>query len=184
MAARKHSKIDALPEDLKQTVEFMMQSDYTYKQIVEYIKQNGHDVSLSSVYRHAKSLDVSLKQIKLVQENFRAINEQLQKYPDVDTTNGIIKLLSHIVLERVQNMQKEELDGVDPIKLMKEANNLIRTAAYKKGNDMKNMDVMQAGYEKVKSIVFDAMQKEEPELYAKVSEFLNKKADAVRQEQQ
>ena len=180
MAARKHSKIDALPEDLKQTVEFMMQSDYTYKDIVQYIKENGHDISISSVYRHAKSLDVSLKQIKMVQENFRAINEELQKYPDVDTTNGIIKLLSHIVLERVQNMQKEELDGVDPIKLMKEANNLIRTAAYKKGNDMKNMDVMQAGYEKVKSIVFDAMKKEEPELYAKVSEFLNKKVDILK----
>lgn len=180
MTTRKHSKIDALPEDLKQTVEFMMQSDYTYKDIVQYIKENGHDISISSVYRHAKSLDVSLKQIKMVQENFRAINEQLQKYPDVDTTNGIIKLLSHIVLERVQNMQKEELDGVDPIKLMKEANNLIRTAAYKKGNDMKNMDVMQAGYEKVKSIVFDAMQKEDPQLYKKVSEFLNAKVDLIK----
>lgn len=180
MATRKHSKIDALPQDLKETVEFMMQSDYTYKDIVQYIKENGHDISISSVYRHAKSLDVSLKQIKMVQENFRAINEELQKYPDIDTTDSIIRLLSHQVLERVQNMGKEELEMADPLKLMKEISNLIRTATYKKGTDIKNMDIMQAGYEKVKSIVFEAMQKEDPQLYKKVSEFLNAKVDLIK----
>lgn len=180
MPNRKHSKIDNLPDGLKATVEYMMQSDYTYREIVDYIKNNGHDISLTSVYRHAKNLDISLKQIKMVQENFKAINEELRKYPDMDTSDGIIKLLSHLVLERVQNMNSEEIENVDPLKLMKQANALIRTASYKNNIEFKNKDILEAGYEKVKSLVFDAMSSEEPELYAKVSEFLNKKVDVIK----
>ena len=166
---RKHSKIDSFEPSLKQEIEFMMQSDYTYNEIAEYIRQNGHSISLTSVYRYAKNLDKSLKQLKMVQENFKAIND------------GIIKLLSHQVLERVQNMNSEELENVDPLKLMKEANALIRTASYKNNIEFKNKDILEAGYEKVKSLVFDAMSSEEPELYAKVSEFLNKKVDIIRE---
>ncbi|MGP1599365.1 phage protein Gp27 family protein [Peptoanaerobacter stomatis] len=178
---RKHSKIDTFPPDLKETVEFMMQSDYTYKEIVDYIKTCGHDISLTSVYRHAKNLNTSLKQLKMVQENFKAINEELRRYPDLDTGDGIIRLLSHQILERVQNMDSEDLQGVDILKLMKEANALIRTASYKSKVDISNKDIFEAGYEKVKTLVFEAMQKEEPELYAKVSEFLNKKVDVIKE---
>ena len=163
------------------TVEFMMQSDYTYKEIVDYIKTCGHDISLTSVYRHAKNLNSSLKQLKMVQENFKAINEELRKYPDLDTGDGIIRLLSHQILERVQNMESEDLQDVNILKLMKEANALIRTAAYKSKVDISNKDIFEAGYEKVKALVFDAMQKEEPELYAKVSECLNKKVDVIKE---
>ncbi|MGP1568546.1 MAG: phage protein Gp27 family protein [Peptoanaerobacter stomatis] len=181
MANRKHSKIDSFPTSLKDEVEFMIQSDYTYQEIVEYIKQNGYDVSLTSVYRYANNLNTSLKQLKMVQENFKAINEELRRYPDMDTGEGIIRLLSHQILERVQNMESEDLKDVDVLKLMKEANALIRTAAYKSKVDISNKDIMEAGYEKVKVLVFDVMQKEEPELYAKVSEFLNKKVDVIKE---
>ena len=78
MSNRKHSKIDSFPTSLKDEVEFMMQSDYTYKDIVEHIKNSGYDISLTSVYRHAKNLNASLKQLKMVQENFKAINEKLR----------------------------------------------------------------------------------------------------------
>lgn len=178
---RKHSKIDNFPADLKQTVEYMMQSDYTYKEIVAHIKNSGYDISLTSVYRHAKNLNTSLKQLKMVQENFKAINEELRKYPNMDTSEGIIKLLSHNVLERVQNMDTQDLQNVDVLKLMKEANALIRTAAYKSRVDIANKDVLEAGFEKVKVLVFEAMQKEDPALYSKVSEFLNKKVDIIKE---
>lgn len=181
MSNRKHSKIDTFPPELKSAVEYMMQSDYTYKEIADYIRKNGREISVSSVYRHARNLDVSLKQLKMVQENFKVINDELKKYPALDTTGGIIRLLSGQVLERVQNMTKEDLEDADPVKLIKEANNLIRTAAYKSSIDYKNKDIIESGYEKVKSLVFDAMAKEEPALYAKVSKFLNKKAENVKE---
>lgn len=77
-------------------------------------------------------------------------------------------------------MESEDLQNVDTLKLIKEANALVRTAAYKSKIDISNKDIMEAGYEKVKALVFEAMQKEEPELYEKVSEFLNKKVDVIK----
>lgn len=181
MANRKHSKIDGFPISLKEEVEFMMQSDYTYKEIAQHIKDSGYEISLTSIYRHAKNLNASLKQLKMVQENFKVINEELRKYPNLDTGDGIIRLLSHQILERVQNMDQEDLKYVDVLKLMKEANALIRTATYKNNIDLKNKDILEAGYEKVKSLVFETMRKEEPHLYEKVSEFLNKKVDDIKE---
>ena len=39
----------------------------------------------------------------MAQENFRVIMEEINKYPALDTSEGIIRLLSHNVLESIQN---------------------------------------------------------------------------------
>lgn len=46
---RKHSKIDSLPNDIKEAVEEMIKSDFTYREIVDYIKNQGFEISQSSV---------------------------------------------------------------------------------------------------------------------------------------
>ena len=60
-------------------------------------------------------------------------------------------------------------------KLIKETNGLIRAAAYKKRIEVQNRDNYEAGLEAVKSLVFEAMAKDNPELYKQVSAYLNKK---------
>ena len=52
MANRKHSKIDNLPEDLKSVVETMLQSDATYTEIVDFLKENEQSVSVASVVEY------------------------------------------------------------------------------------------------------------------------------------
>lgn len=51
--------------------------------------------------------------------------------------------------------------------------NRIRAAAYKKRIEVQNRDNYEAGLEAVKSLVFEAMAKENPELYRQVSAYLN-----------
>jgi Protein of unknown function (DUF3486). len=173
MARRKHSKIDKLPETIKDTVEQMMQADFTYQEIAEYIQSCGFEVSKSSVHRHAKNLITSLESVKMASENFRVITEELAKYPDVDTTEGIIRILSHQVYEAANNIGEEQWKEVDPVKLLNQANSLVRAASYKKGMDLKNKDILEAGFEQVKTLVFESMAKERPDLYAEVSKFLS-----------
>ncbi|AVM67794.1 hypothetical protein C3V36_07170 [Lachnospiraceae bacterium oral taxon 500] len=172
---RKHSIIDGLPVDLKEAVEMMIRNDFTYKEIVDFIRQSGFDISIASVWRHAKGLKASLQSLRLAQENFRAIAEEMDRYPDLDTTEGMVRLLSHLMMERVQTLTAEELMIVSPDKLLTQINNLVRTAAYKKNLDLKNQDILEAGYEKVNKTFFDALAKERPDLYAQVSDFLNEK---------
>jgi hypothetical protein len=169
---RKHSKIDALPNPLKDTVDEMVKANCTYAEIAEYIKGQGHDISVSAVWRYASSLSATLKDLRMAQENFRAILEEIARYPHLDPTEGILRLASHQVLEAIQQMPKESLAMMSPDKLFRQANALVRAATYKSKVDLTNKDILDAGYEQVKTLVFEAMAKERPELYAEVSKFL------------
>lgn len=180
MSRRKHSKIDGLPGAVRETVEQMVMSNATYAEVADFIKSKGHEISIGSVWRYAKSLNATVKQLRMAQENFRIIMEEVAKYPNLDTTDGIIRLLSHNVLEAVMRTDKEDWEKVDPEKLLKQGSALIRAAAYKQNLDLKNQDILDAGFEQVKTLVFDALAKEQPDLYAQVAGFLNqKKAEGI-----
>lgn len=172
---RKHSKIDKLPTNLKDTVEQMMQTNFTYAEIADYIKSHGFEISVTSVWRHATNLNATVETLRMAQENFRVIMEEVSKYPQLDTTEGIIRLLSHHVIEAIQNTKEEQWKDIDPLKLIREASSLVRAASYKSHTDIKNKEIFDTGLESVKVLVFESMAKERPELYREVSKFLDSK---------
>lgn len=169
---RKHSIIDKLPTPLKDTVEQMMQSNFTYAEIANYIRDNGFEISVSSVHRHASSLNATVEALRMAQENFRVIMDEVSRYPMLDTSEGIIRLLSHYVLEAIQATPEERWKSIDPIKLIRQATSLVRAASYKTSTDIKSKDILDAGYEQVKTLVFEAMARERPDLYKEVRGFL------------
>lgn len=176
---RKHGIIDKLPADIKDTVDQMCQADFTYAEIVDFIKDAGYEISVSSVCRYAKTLNASLQSLRMANENFRVIMDEVAKYPQMDTTEGIIRLLSHQVLDAVQNTPEEKWADIDPATLIKQSTALIRAASYKQKTDLANKSVLDAGYEQVKVLVFEAMSKEDPELYDQVSKFLEKQQNKL-----
>lgn len=177
---RKHSKIDKLPADIKETVEQMMQADFTYAEIADYIRDCGFEISVTSVWRHATNLNATVETLRMAQENFRVIMDEIARYPQLDTSEGIIRLLSHHVLEAINNMDEEQWLNIDPIKLINQSNALIRAASYKNNMDLKNKDIMEAGMEQVKTLVFEAMARENPKLYAEVTKFLSEKQESLK----
>lgn len=173
---RKHSIIDKLNPELKATVEEMMKSDFTYQEIADYIKeQTEQPISVSSVCRYASNLNESVETLRMAQENFRVIMEEINKYPALDTSEGILRLLSHNVLESIQNTPEDKWQKMNPEALLKQATSLVKAAAYKKNMDLKNEDILNAGFEQVKTMVFEAMAKERPDLYKDVAKFLEQK---------
>lgn len=60
MANRKHSKIDALPEDLKSAVEEMLLTGSTYSDIVQFLKDNEQSVSVAAVCRYARAFNANM----------------------------------------------------------------------------------------------------------------------------
>ena len=92
---RKHSIIDGLPSDLREAVDKMIKTNFTYHEIVEYIRKNGVEISVSSVQRYASQLNATLESLRLAQENFRAVMEETEKYKNLDVTDGILRLLSN-----------------------------------------------------------------------------------------
>ena len=174
---RKHSKIDKLNPAVKAEVESMILSnDFTYREIVGYIREStGEMVSQAAVCRYAKGLCESLESVRFAQETFRALNDEINRNPNIDTTEGIIQILSHMMLTNIQRLSDEDFENVDPLKLLKQASDLVRTAAYKRNLDIKNKELTEMGFDAVKDKVFSTMAKDNPELYKAFSDYINGK---------
>ncbi len=172
---RKHSIIDSLPTDLKDAVDEMLRSNFTYREIVEYIRKNGTEISMSSVQRYAAGLNETLQSLRMAQENFRAIMDETEKYQNLDVTDGILRLLSGQIFDAINKMPSESLESVDFETLTKNAVALTRAAAYKKNLELKNKEIIDVGSEQFQSLIFEAMAKEKPELYKDVKKFLKEK---------
>ncbi|MDO5558115.1 MAG: DUF3486 family protein [Oscillospiraceae bacterium] len=172
---RKHSIIDSLPADLKEAVDEMLRSNFTYREIVDYIRNSGTEISMSSVQRYAAGLNETLQSLRMAQENFRAIMDETEKYQNLDVTDGILRLLSSQIFDAINKMPSASLESVDFETLTKNAVALTRAAAYKKNLELKNKEIIDVGSEQFQSLIFEAMSKEEPDLYKKVKKFLKEK---------
>lgn len=174
---RKHSIIDGLPCELKDAVDEMIKSNFTYHEIVDYIKSNGVNISISSVQRYASKLEVTLQSLRLAQENFRAIMEETEKYPNLDITDGLLRLLSNQILGAINKIPEEQIEELDFETLSKNAIALTR-AAYKKRIEVKTKDVLENGVEQFQSLLFETMAKDNPKLYKEFKTYIKSKTKA------
>jgi len=177
MARRTRSKIDALPPELKDSVEQMILNpvEFTYLDISEYLKEKGYDISYVAVYRYARRMNANIQMVVTAQENFRRLVDEMEKYPDLDFTEALNRILAQKLIDRISSAPDEEWASVEMDKAVKDAVALGRAAAYKKRTDAHIRDKQEAGLEEFKALIFDAMAKERPELYQQVSQFLNEK---------
>ncbi len=174
---RKHSKIDKLPADIKEAVEQMILGDYTYRDVCDFVRDTANvTLSEAAVCRYAQGLNASVQEIRLASENMRALTEEMQKFPQLDTTEGIARLISHKVLQAVQQMDEVALKEADPLKLIEKATALIRAVSLKNSTDIKTANLKNVAFESFKEDIFDAMAKENPELYQAMVQFINSKS--------
>ncbi len=138
MGNRKHSKIDALPSDIKEAVEQMILGNYTYREVCDFIRDTANiTLSQTAVCNYAEGLNATVQDLRLASENMRTLTEEMAKYPQLDTTEGIARLISHKVLQAVRELNDEALKEADPLKLIDRCTALIRAIAYKQENDTK-----------------------------------------------
>lgn len=178
---RRHFKINDLSPEIKTQVDEMLAANFTYGDIVEYI-QSSSDMKISqmAISRYAQHLNKTIQTLRVAQENFRVIMEEINNYPSLDTSEGIIRLLAHNLLESIQNTPQEKWKNIEPEQLLKQATSLVKAASYKRNMDLKNEDILNAGFEQVKTMVFEAMARERPDLYKDVAKFLEeKRSDTV-----
>lgn len=166
---RKNGKIDKLPPELKGEVEEKLISGVSYREIVEYLKGQGIELSRMAVCTYAKKFLSTTQMLHIAQENFRMLTEELDRHPELDTTEGIIHIMSNSILNTLANIQPEDWQKVSIDKLMREANSLIKATAYKQSR----RDPGEAGLQRFNSLIFDAMARENPELYKQVHDFIN-----------
>lgn len=168
---RKHYAIEKLHPDIKEAVDEMIKADFTYKEIVDYIKSTGNNISKSAVQRYAANLMQTLQTLRMTQENFKAIMDETERYKDVDFTEPLIRLLCSQILEQVSNLSEEQLQASDIETLTKNAVALTRAAAYKKNVDAKTNSLIENGAAEFQYILYQAMQEKNPKLYKELKKF-------------
>ena len=178
MRNRKHSKIDTLPADIKSAVEEMILGNFTYREVCDYVRDTANmTLSESAVCRYAQGLNATVQDLRLASENMRTLTEEMAKFPQLDTTEGIARLAAHKVLTAVRELNDEELKTADPLKLIDRCTSLIRAVAYKNENDIKVKNLKDVAFESFKEEIFNAMAKEDPGLYSQVVKFITERKD-------
>lgn len=174
MGNRKHSKIDKLEPEVKETVDEMIKTGACYHQIVEYIGSHGVSISQVAVGRYAKNLRSTLDALRMSQENFRMIMEEIERYPNLDMTEGILRIASSKLLTAVNGMPESEISSKDMEMLIKNTSALTRAVVAKKRADVQNQEICEIGLKQFQSALFDLMAEENPELYRKNWKFIKK----------
>ncbi len=184
MGRRKHSTIDLLDTAVKTTVEEMILSaQFTYRDIADYIRDTcGKNISQSAICRYAKGFCADMEAIHIAQENFRNIMQECAKYPELDTTEGIVQIASNLVMTAVRGLSEDDLKDSDPIKLIKQATELVRAVSYKRNMDIKNKELTEMGFDAAKEKLFTALEADEPELYKQLAEYINAKSKDVSEQ--
>ena len=169
---RRHYAINKLPEEVRATVDEMVKTDFTYREISDYIKSSGNDVSLSAIQRYSANLMDSIEELRISQENFSAIMKEAGKYDNIDFTEPVIRLLCGQLLAQISKLSDTE---IAPEELLKHTVALIRAVAYKQNSDYRNTPIFDAVSKEFDRVVFGAIYDEKPELYKELKNFINSK---------
>lgn len=158
---RVRSKIDELPEELKEKVnELLRDTSNTYIDISLFLQQEGYEVSKSSIGRYALRSNAAMERLQKAQEQAKALAEIIKKNPDMDYTEPAMQMMLGELTTRIATAQ-EEWDEI-PIEKMGEL--LIRasrTDTYKKKakQDMKNRAVL--AFEKMEADILKTIKADE-----------------------
>ena len=148
----------------------------TAMDIVAYLEQQGYSLSVSSVCRYAQGYVENLQTLQIAQANFRNMLDELERYPDLDTTEALVRVASQNLMTALTSKKEEDWSAVSVDKLMNQISGLTRAVAYKKRVELQNKTDLEAGTDDLKTALWSAMAKERPDLYKQVSAYLDRKA--------
>ena len=175
-------KIDKLPPNLKDTVDQMLISGQTYREIVSYLAENGEVLSQAAVSRYAQRFLASAQQLRIMQENFRMLLTETERYPDLDPAEAILRLASHKVVDAIAALDESELESISADKLLRQATALSRAVVYKKKSDTQVKSDRQIALEQNQSLLYDTIKKNNPRLYNELMEEINRLKQQLKEE--
>lgn len=179
---RSSGKIDRLPDDLRETVEQMLLAGQSYREIVEYLGEHEIRLSQMAVCTYAKKYLASVEQLRLSQENMKIMMEELDKYPNLDVTEGLLRVASNNLFNALTAVPDEGWDGLSPEKLLKQAAALARATAYKKRVDQQLKSDTEAALDAGQSLAFEVIAQKHPELYEQLVRAIREEKELARRD--
>ena len=174
---RSTGTIDRLPEELRDVVDQMLLARCTYREIVSFLAENEVTLSQMAVCRYADRYLATVEELRAAQENMRMMMDEIDKHPNLDTAEAILRLASNKVFNALTSVKDDDLESVPAEKLLKESVAIIRAAGYKKRIDQQNKTELETALDANQTLLADVLAKKHPELYGQVM-------DVIRAEKQ
>ena len=125
------SKIDELPEDLRMKVDVMLaDTSNTYEYISQFLKEEGYDISKSSVGRYATRTNNAMQRLLEAQAQTERLIQVVKENPEADYTEAAILLTMNGLLNKVATAE-EEFNEMPLDKAGRLIASLSRTKVYK-----------------------------------------------------
>lgn len=124
-------KIDELPENLRMKVDVMLADvSNSYKYISAFLKEEGYEVSKSSIGRYATRTNRAMQRILEAQAQTDRLIQVVKENPETDYTEAAILLTMNGLLNKVATAE-EEWDDMPLDKAGRLIASLSRTKVYK-----------------------------------------------------
>ena len=125
------SKIDELPDDLRMKVDVMLaDTSNSYNYISQFLKEEGYDISKSSVGRYANRTQKTAQRVLEAQAQTDRLVQIMKENPEADYTEAAIMLTMNGLVNRMATAE-EEWDGMPLDKAGRLIASLSRTKVYK-----------------------------------------------------
>ena len=118
---RRTGKIDRLDRQTKDEVEQMLLSGVTYREIVEFLGAKGITLSEMAVCTYAKKFLATTQMLRIAQENFRMLTDELDKHPGAAAMQDVNALIFQAMarenpglyeqVRRFLNSKKDEIES-------------------------------------------------------------------------
>ncbi len=171
---RRNGKISRLPIALRDSVDKMLMAGATYREIVQFLRENDVELSRQAVCNYARQFLCTIQQLRMAQENYKLLLDEMERTPEMDTSEAIIRVVSNAILNTLASATPEEWKDIKMGTLLREANSLIKVTAHKQRTDVLNRTAEQKALEAIRAEIFSALRDKDPELFERLSRTLKK----------
>lgn len=158
-------KIDRLPPALKDTVDQMLMSGESYRDICGYLAANGEQLTQASVCRYAQRFLATANELRVAHENFRMLLTDIDRYPNLDPAEALLLLASQKVLDAITQIDADSWVDTSPEDVLKTATALARAAAYKRKTDTSVKTDAEKALDSNQTLLYEALKRDNPTLY-------------------
>lgn len=114
---RKHFKVDSLPPELVEAINKKLVDGWTYRELADWLNQQGQPVSKSAVGRYGRDFLARLEALKATQMKARAIVEAAPDAPATELSEAANQLATQLIIETL--LQVDDLTGARITDLLK-----------------------------------------------------------------
>lgn len=177
---RATGKIDKLDPVLKDTVDQMLLSGVTYREICAYLASNDEQLTQASVCRYAQRFLTSANELRVAQENFRMILTETDRYPDLDPAEALLRLASQKAIDAITQIDDDSWGDTAPEDVLRAATALARAAAYKRKSDTDVKSDEQKALENNQTLLYEALKRDNPKLYSELMDEIQRQKSIMR----